>query len=129
VTENAERIYEHLQRQSGIRYHGERQRFLKLEQEKASAGIELSAEGPNPVRATPFPPVSAPRDGDGRPSALSPVPEIPGGEKSPRSCQSQEERNGESRNPEQRLAWAREMIRRAREGWSDGQGFLPLKGG
>jgi hypothetical protein len=32
--------------------------------------------------------------------------------------------------PEQRLAWAREMVRRAREGWPvDGQEFLPLKGG
>jgi hypothetical protein len=32
----------------------------------------------------------------------------------------------ESRNPEERLAWVREMVRRAREGWPDGQGFLPL---
>lgn len=94
-----------------------------------STGIELSVEGPNPVRATPFPPVSAPRDGDGRPSTLNPVPEIPSGREDPQSCQSLEERNGESRNPEQRLAWAREMVRRAREGWPEGQGILPLKGG
>ena len=54
------------------------------------SGVELSAEVKHRVRATPFPPVSAPRDGDGRFSALSPVPGF-----APPPCQSQEKRNGE----------------------------------
>jgi hypothetical protein len=45
------------------------------------------------------------------------------------SCQSappSSSKSGKS-EPDQRLAWAREMVRRAREGWPvDGQRFLPL---
>ena len=56
------------------------------------------------------------------PERLLPMPEVesfPGSGAAPRKC-----------DQEERLAWAREMIRRAREGWPpDGQGVLPLKGG
>lgn len=45
VTENAERIYEHLHRQCDIPYRGERQRFLKAEKEKVSGSIFREAAG------------------------------------------------------------------------------------